>query len=276
MTKSPYGAAPLMESAPRSVQPLHPLDLLESEVRQGPLPRHVGIIMDGNGRWAERREEPRIEGHREGSRSVREVTRTARRLGLGAITLYAFSAQNWGRPAEEVGALMALLREYLESERDEIMDNGIRLNAIGDLDKLPRYVRSPLESLRAESAGNRGMVLTLALSYGGREELLRAASLLAARMARGELNEGPVSESDFEAALWTRGLPPLDLVIRTSGEQRISNFLLWQAAYAELMFVDTLWPDFRREAFVNCLVRFQGRERRFGLTAAQLPKVAQS
>jgi len=268
-----------MESAPRPVQSLHPQGPFESEeaeVRQGKLPRHVGIIMDGNGRWAERRGKPRIEGHREGSRSVREVSRTARRLGLGALTLYAFSAQNWGRPAEEVGALMALLREYLESEREEIMDNGIRLNAIGDLDKLPRYVRNPLESLRAESAGNKGMVLTLALSYGGREELLRAASLLAVRIAQGELQPGTVSEADFEAALWTHGLPPLDLVIRTSGEQRISNFLLWQAAYAELMFVDTFWPEFRREALLDCLVRFQGRERRFGLTAAQLPKAAQS
>jgi undecaprenyl diphosphate synthase len=266
-----YGAAPPMESTPRSIQ-----DPIEAELRAGVLPRHVGIIMDGNGRWAERRGKPRIEGHREGSRSVREVSRTARRLGLGALTLYAFSAQNWGRPADEVGALMALLREYLESEREEIMTNGIRLNAIGDLDKLPRYVRNPLEALRAESAGNQGMVLTLALSYGGREELLRAASQLAGRMVRGELKEGEVSESDFEAALWTHDLPQLDLIIRTSGEQRISNFLLWQAAYAELMFVDTLWPEFRREAFLDCLLHFQGRERRFGLTAAQLPQAAQS
>ncbi|HZH02493.1 MAG TPA: polyprenyl diphosphate synthase, partial [Myxococcaceae bacterium] len=258
-----------MDTAPRLV---HPTDALETQIRQGPLPRHVGVIMDGNGRWAERRGKPRVEGHREGSRSVREVTRAARRVGLEAITLYAFSAQNWGRPAEEVAALMALLREYLESEREEILDNGIRLNAIGDLDSLPRYVRQPLDALRADSAENGEMVLTLALSYGGREELVRAAARLVGRAARGELSEAGVTEAELESALWTHGLPPLDLVIRTSGEQRISNFLLWQAAYAELIFVETHWPEFRREAFLDCLARYQNRERRFGLTAAQLPR----
>ncbi|RKI00529.1 di-trans,poly-cis-decaprenylcistransferase [Corallococcus sp. AB004] len=243
---------------------------LEIQVKARPLPRHVGIIMDGNGRWAELRGQPRLEGHREGSVSVREVTRAARRVGVQALTLYAFSSQNWARPPEEVAGLMELLREYLESERAEILDNGIRLNAIGEVDKLPRYVREPLERLRADSAHNTGMVLTLALSYGGREELLRAARDLAQAAARGELDPAHLDAEDLESRLWTAGLPPVDLIVRTSGEQRISNFLLWQLAYAELCFTDALWPDFRTEEFLRCLSQFQGRERRFGLTSAQV------
>ena len=252
------------------------LEHLEEQVKKGRLPRHVGIIMDGNGRWAESRSLDRLVGHKEGSESVRAVTRAARRLGLGALTLYAFSAQNWSRPADEIAGLMDLLREYLLSERSEIMDNGIRLNAIGELDRLPQYVREPLEELRAVSAKNTGMTLTLALSYGGREELLHATKRLARGLAQGELTEDALGEKQLEAALWTSGLPPLDLVIRTSGERRISNFMLWQAAYAELVFVDALWPDFRAAQLVECLLEFQQRERRFGMTsaqvAAQLPK----
>ena len=243
---------------------------LEEQLRERPLPRHVGIIMDGNGRWAEARGLPRIDGHREGSSSVREITRCARRVGLKALTLYAFSSQNWSRPAEEVAALMDLLREYLEKERPEIMENGIRLNAIGDLDRLPRYVRDPLDTLRADSRDNRGMVLTLALSYGGREELLRAAARWAEAVAQGRVKRSAPSEADFEALLATADLPPLDLVIRTSGEHRISNFLLWQVAYAELVFTEVLWPDFRPDAFAGCLLEYQQRERRFGLTSAQV------
>ncbi|MBJ6763210.1 di-trans,poly-cis-decaprenylcistransferase [Myxococcaceae bacterium JPH2] len=245
---------------------------LELQVKARPLPRHVGIIMDGNGRWAESRGLPRLEGHREGSVSVREVTRAARRLGIPAITLYAFSSQNWARPAEEVAGLMELLREYLESERSEILDNSIRLNAIGEVDKLPRYVREPLERLIADSAHNTGMVLSLALSYGGREEILRAARGLAEAAARGELDPARLEETDLESRLWTQGLPPVDLVVRTSGEQRVSNFLLWQLAYAELCFTDALWPDFRTDEFLRCLSQYQGRERRFGLTSAQVQR----
>ena len=226
--------------------------------------------MDGNGRWAELRGKNRVEGHREGSNSVREVTRAARRLGVKALTLYAFSSQNWSRPAEEVAALMELLREYLEKERPEIMENGIRLNAIGDLDRLPRYVRDPLEKLRADSAHNSQMVLTLALSYGGREELIRAAQQLATEAKSGALEPKRIDEAAVERALWTSGLPPVDLVIRTSGEQRLSNFLLWQVAYAEFVFSDLLWPDFRSEEFVRCISQFQTRERRFGLTSSQV------
>ncbi len=253
-----------------TVRPIHPHQTLEEEVKRRPLPHHVGIIMDGNGRWAEARGLPRLAGHREGSDSVREVTRTARRIGVQALTLYAFSAQNWARPADEVAGLMDLLREYLEKEREEILENGIRLNAIGDLDRLPRMVRAPLEALRAESADNRQMVLTLALSYGGREEILAAACALADRLQKGELHPKAVKPEHFEALLSTSELPQLDLVIRTSGEQRISNFLLWQAAYAELHFTDALWPEFKTEAFLRCVAEYQRRERRFGLTSAQV------
>ncbi len=237
---------------------------LEARVKSRPLPRHVAVIMDGNGRWAEARGLPRVAGHREGSEAVRAVTRAARRVGLEALTLYAFSSENWARPDEEVGALMELLAEFLESERGEMMANGVRLNAIGDLERLPAAVREKLAAVRAETAGNRGLVLTLALSYGGRQELVAAARRAAAA-------KGPSLEAeDLEAALQTAGLPDLDLLVRTSGERRISNFLLWQCAYAELLFVDTLWPDFRDGELFQAIADYQARERRFGLTAAQV------
>jgi undecaprenyl diphosphate synthase len=239
---------------------------LKSALDRSRLPRQVGIIMDGNGRWAEARGLARIEGHREGSRSVRAVTRLARQLGIEALTLYAFSSQNWRRPADEVAALMDLLREYLLSERAEIMENGIRLSALGELDRLPRFVRDPLEHLIADSRRNDGMVLSLALSYGGREEILRACRTLVGRGMPPE----HIDEKLFEEHLFTAALPELDLVIRTSGERRISNFLLWQSAYAELLFTDTLWPDFREEAFLRALLEFQYRERRYGRTGAQV------
>jgi undecaprenyl diphosphate synthase len=219
--------------------------------------------MDGNGRWAESRGLPRLAGHREGSQSVRAVTREARRVGLEALTLYAFSAQNWARPPDEVAGLMALLAEFLDSERDEIMENGVRLHAIGELDRLPGFVRERLERLRRDSAASRGLVLTLALSYDGREEIAQAARRAA---AEGVL----VDPSALDERMWTAGLPPLDLLVRTSGERRISNFLLWQCAYAELAFSDVLWPDFREAELLHVLADFQRRERRFGLTGAQV------
>ncbi len=246
---------------------------LESRVKSRPLPQHIGIIMDGNGRWAESRKLPRLEGHREGSTSVQEVTRSARRLGLKALTLYAFSAQNWSRPADEVAGLMDLLREYLLKERTEILENDIKLNAIGELEKLPRYVREPLDALREESASNRSMVLTLALSYGGREELVAMARRIAEEVRAGNLEPQAVSEALVDATLWTAGLPPVDLVVRTSGERRLSNFLLWQSAYAELYFTETLWPDFRAQQLCEAVGAFQQRERRFGLTQAQVTPI---
>ena len=249
---------------------MNAIEELESQVKAREVPKHVGIIMDGNGRWAEARGLPRLEGHREGSTSVREVTRSARRIGLKAITLYAFSSQNWSRPPDEVAGLMELLREYLVKERDEIMDNGIKLNAIGELDKLPKYVKEPLDALRAESAKNQGLVLTLALSYGGREELVHGVRALAAKVASGELAVDDITEETVAGALWTNDLPPVDLVIRSSGEQRLSNFLLWQTAYSEFLFSPIAWPDFRAKEFAEALLHFQTRERRFGLTGAQL------
>ncbi len=243
---------------------------LERRVTLRALPHHIGIIMDGNGRWAEARGLARIEGHREGSTSVREVTRCARRIGVKALTLYAFSSQNWSRPAEEVAGLMDLLREYLLQERAEILDNNIRLNAIGEIDKLPRYVREPLDELCQVSKGRSGMILTLALSYGGREELVAMARQIAALASTQQIAPNDICADDIESLLWTRDLPPVDLIIRTSGEHRLSNFLLWQSAYAELVFTDVAWPEFRAEALLTCIEDFQQRERRFGLTSSQL------
>jgi undecaprenyl diphosphate synthase len=225
----------------------------------------VAVIMDGNGRWAEARGLARVAGHREGSESVRAVTREARRAGLQALTLYAFSIQNWARPPQEVEALMRLLAEFLDSERPELAKNQIRLHAVGELERLPGFVRERLDAAMAESRGERGMVLTLALSYGGREELVQAAR----RAARDRGPDG-IDAPAQEAALWTEGLPELDLLIRTSGERRISNFLLWQAAYAELYFSEALWPDFRELELLQAIDDYQGRERRFGLTGAQV------
>jgi undecaprenyl diphosphate synthase len=246
----------------------------DTEPRQ--LPRHVGIIMDGNGRWAERRGQPRIEGHRLGADSVRDVTRAAREIGIEALTLYAFSSQNWLRPVSEVAGLMELLREYLLGERAEILDNAIRLDAIGDVERLPAMVKEPLDELRAVSAANRGMTLTLALSYGGRESIARAVRAAVRDAAAGQLAPDAVDVERFNSYLPTSRLPPLDLLIRTSGEQRISNFMLWEIAYAELVFVDVLWPEFRRQHLFACLEQYAARERRFGLTAGQVASDVES
>ena len=234
------------------------------------LPRHIAIIMDGNGRWAKRRGLPRIEGHRKGADSVRDVTRAARELGVQALTLYAFSSQNWDRPVEEVRMLMALLRDYLVDERAEILDNGIRLTHIGNTDRLPDFVREPLFALQEESAKNTGMTLCLALSYGGREAIVDACAKLVEQVRAGEIRPQDVNALSFSEALCTHTLPPLDLVVRTSGEQRLSNFLLWEVAYAELYFTDTMWPDFRRADLMDAIATYQGRERRFGLTGDQV------
>jgi undecaprenyl diphosphate synthase len=239
-----------------------------------PLPRHVAIIMDGNGRWAKRRGLPRIEGHRKGADSVRDITRACREIGIKALTLYAFSSQNWDRPVEEVRMLMALLRDYLVDEREEILGNDIRLITIGDVSRLPDFVREPLDALKADSAKNKGMTLCLALSYGGREAIIDATKRLIERVQAGEIRIQDVNEISFGEALCTAGLPDLDLVIRTSGEQRLSNFLLWEVAYAELAFTETMWPDFRRAELFEALATFQGRERRFGLTSEQVRLIA--
>jgi undecaprenyl diphosphate synthase len=229
------------------------------------LPAHIGIIMDGNGRWAQLRGRERVEGHREGSKAVRRIVRAARRLGVKALTLYAFSEQNWARPELEVDALMQLLREFLLSERDDILDNGIRLNAIGNLGRLPAVVRTVLDPLRKESSDHDGMTLTLALSYGGREEIANAARDLAREAIAGNISVDDINENSLHARMPSLGVGDPDLVIRTGGERRISNFLLYGLAYAELHFADVLWPDFMESDLYEAIGSFQQRERRFGL-----------
>jgi len=241
------------------------------------LPRHVGIIMDGNGRWAQRQGRPRLDGHRAGADSVRDITRACRELGgIEALTLYAFSSQNWQRPVDEVTGLMQLLRAFLIDERSEILDNQIRLEAIGDAERLPAFVREPLDELRAASAQNTAMTLTLALSYGGRESIARAVRAAVQDAVDGKLRPDEVDTERFASYLPTAKLPPVDLLIRTSGEQRISNFLLWEIAYAELIFIDVQWPEFRRQHLYQCLDEYAARERRFGLTSAQLASDVES
>ncbi len=229
------------------------------------LPSHIGIIMDGNGRWAQLRGRERVEGHREGSKAVRRIVRAARRLGVRALTLYAFSEQNWARPDLEVDALMQLLREFLVSERDEILENGIRLNAIGNLGRLPAIVRTVLDPLRKDSEVREEMTLTLALSYGGREEIATAARELAREVAAGNISPDDVTEGALHARMPSLSVGDPDLVIRTGGERRISNFLLYGLAYAELHFADVLWPDFSESDLYEAIESFQRRERRFGL-----------
>ena len=232
------------------------------------LPAHVGIIMDGNGRWAQQRGKGRAIGHREGAAAVRRTVRAARRLGLRALTLYAFSEQNWARPEEEVDALMELLRDFLLTERGEILGNGIRLNAIGNLGRLPGLVRAVLDPLRRESEGNEQMTLTLALSYGGREEIAHAARVLAGEAAAGRIDLDDITPDALRAQMPSLTVGDPDLVIRTGGERRISNFLLYGLAYAELYFADVLWPDFAEADLHAAIASYQRRERRFGLVPA--------
>lgn len=229
------------------------------------MPAHVAVIMDGNGRWARRRGfVDRVRGHEAGIDSVRETTRTSAQLGLRALTLYAFSKENWRRPETEVRALMALLTRFLVAERDELMENNIRLGTIGCREDLPDKAREALEEALRLTAGNTGMRLTLALSYGGRDELVRAAREIARRAADGRIVPEAIDERTLGGLLDTADLPDPDLLVRTSGELRISNFLLWQAAYAEIYVTPVLWPDFRRLQLLEALVEYQHRERRYG------------
>lgn len=234
------------------------------------VPKHVAIIMDGNGRWAQARGLSRLRGHEAGAESVRDITRACREWGVKALTLYSFSTENWKRPAEEVAGLMALLAKYLVEERSEILNNGIRLEAIGETDRLPIPVRTALKEMMFASRNNKDMVLNLALSYGSRAEIVDATRKLAKKVASGRLRPDQIDEAAFAAELWTAHLPDPDLVIRTSGELRLSNFLLWQIAYAELYVTDTLWPDFRRAELRKAFDAFGARERRFGQTGAQV------
>lgn len=228
------------------------------------VPRHVAIIMDGNGRWAKARHLPRVAGHRQGAEAVRRTVRAAAELGIEALTLYAFSSENWRRPADEVADLMGLLRHYLRRELDEIAKGGIRLNIIGDTSRFDSELIKMLEHACEQTRDNRRMTFTIALNYGAQDELVRAVRSLAADARAGGVDPATIEASDIEARLDTHDLPPLDLLIRTSGEKRLSNFLLWQAAYAELLFVDTLWPDFDGAALADAVAEFSRRERRYG------------
>jgi len=242
----------------------------QEELDKAKLPRHVAIIMDGNGRWAQARGLSRIEGHRAGADSVRAITKACRKLGVQYLTLYAFSEENWQRPRTEVEALWRLLNRYLEKELDEMLQNDIRLNAVGDIDRLPRSTRELLRKTMAATSKNDRMVLSLALSYGGRQEILRAARLMAMECGAGRLKIEEINEQTFSAYLYTVGLPEPDLLIRTGGEDRISNFLLWQMAYTEIFFTDAYWPDFREKELEEAILDYQRRERRFGKTGDQV------
>lgn len=227
-------------------------------------PQHVAIIMDGNGRWAKARGLPRVAGHRRGADAVRRVVRGAGELGIPVLTLFAFSTENWTRPADEVADLMGLLRHYLRSELDELRKNGARLRVIGNRDGLAADIVRDIADAETMTVGNTRIDVNICINYGSRDEILRAARNLAQRVAAGEITASGIDQQSFERELLTAGLPDPDLLIRTSGEQRISNFLLWQCAYSELVFVDTLWPDFGKEHLEQAIVEFRKRERRYG------------
>ncbi|MBA4761332.1 isoprenyl transferase [Sphingomonas sp.] len=229
-----------------------------------PIPRHVAIIMDGNGRWAKARRLPRLAGHKQGVEAVRRVSRAAREQGIEVLTLYAFSSENWRRPEEEVRDLMGLLRHFLRNELKDLVAENVRLRVIGDYRALSGDLVAMIDDAIERTASNSGAILVIALNYGAQAEIVAAARRLAAAAQAGEVAPEAIDETMFSDALTTHGLPPLDLLIRTSGEQRLSNFLLWQAAYAELLFVDTLWPDFDGEALADAIAQFGRRQRRFG------------
>ncbi|MCU0231383.1 MAG: isoprenyl transferase [Acidobacteria bacterium] len=250
--------------APALEDPLAQLDFTR-------LPRHVAVIMDGNGRWARARHLPRIAGHRAGIAAVREVVEGAARLGIEVLTLYAFSRENWSRPAPEVNALMRLLRDYLDAELATLLERNIRFRAIGRIEELPAPVRAALAEAEEKTAANTGMLFLIALSYSGRAELADAARALATEAAAGRLDPAAIDESVLAARLHTADAPDPDLLIRSSGELRLSNFLLWQLAYSEIWVTPVLWPDFRRRHLHEAVAEFQRRERRFGGVARPRP-----
>ena len=228
------------------------------------IPSHVAFIMDGNGRWAKKRLMNRVKGHEQGAQTVKEVVTACRELGIDVVTLYAFSTENWARPKEEVKALMYLLKRFLKNEIEELREKDIRLNIIGQIERLPGDVRKEAEQAMAATEKNSAMVLNLALSYGAREEITRAVQQIAAEVRAGTLGEKDITDKTISDHLYTAGMPDPDLIIRTSAEFRLSNFLMWQAAYSELAFTPTLWPDFTRQEFYQILIDYQQRDRRFG------------
>ena len=238
------------------------------------IPRHVAIIMDGNGRWAKQRKLPRIMGHKTGTKSVKNIVKAASELNLEVLTLYAFSTENWKRPSFEVQGLMTLLKTYLKSELQNMVDNKISLRCIGEIEMLPQDVQKVLAEVIEKTARNSeadtGLILNLALSYGGRFEIVKAARVMAEKCVNGQFDPEDFSENLFASHLYTAGLPDPDLLIRTGGQSRLSNFLLWQLSYAELYMTETMWPDFNEDKFIEALIDFQSRERRFGQISEQL------
>jgi undecaprenyl diphosphate synthase len=234
------------------------------------LPRHVAIIMDGNGRWAQKRRQPRLLGHKAGAESVRNIVKTCREIGIEYLTLYAFSSENWCRPAQEVSGLMSILKNFLESELPRMQKNDIRLMSIGDRQRLPDEVRESLERGIAATSGNSKLTLNLALSYGSRDELIRAVKAISSLCLKGEMTPDQITDQIINENLDTCQIPDPDLLIRTGGEARLSNFLLWQISYSEIYFTETMWPDFRKESFLQALLEYQSRERRFGRIGDQL------
>ena len=234
------------------------------------LPKHIAIIMDGNGRWANRRSLERIKGHTRGMESVKGIVKACRELGIQVLTLYAFSLENWHRPKIEIRGLFKLLKQYIRSELKALDKNNIQIKSIGHLESLPEDVQDVVREAIAKTSANSGMILNVALSYGGRDEILQAVARIAARAAEGNFILSELTEETFSRELYTAGLPDPDLLIRTSGEMRISNFLLWQLAYTEIYVTDVLWPDFGRQELYKALLDYQKRQRRFGLTGEQV------
>lgn len=250
------------------------MNILDGLIKER-LPQHIAIIMDGNGRWAEKRCLGRINGHKRGIEAVRDTIEFCREIGIGCLTLYTFSRENWNRPPSEITALMGLLELHLRGELPKLMKNGIRFKAIGSLWELPMSTQKVIKEVEEKTQGNSEMVLNIAISYGGRAEIVDAVKRVASELKKGSINVDDITEEFFARHLYTAGCPDPDLLIRTSGEKRISNFLLWQMAYTEIYVTDVLWPDFTRQHLIEALLNFQDRERRFGLTGGQL-KVGQA
>lgn len=246
------------------------LDSIISQIDQARLPKHVAVIMDGNGRWAKQRGLDRSYGHAEGVKSVRKITEIASDLGIGYLTLYTFSTENWNRPKEEVDALMHLIAFAIEKETPDLIKNNVKLRIIGDMTRIPQFALDKLNNCVKATAEDTGLTLTLAISYSSRSELTAAVRQIAEEVANGSLSLDAIDDSIISNHLLTAGIPDPDLMIRTGGECRISNYLLWQIAYAELSFTPSLWPDFTKEEFCNIILKYQSRERRFGKTSEQI------
>lgn len=245
----------------------------KSQINTDNLPNHIAIIMDGNGRWAEMKGKPRVFGHKNGVTSVKDVIEGCREIGVNYLTLYAFSTENWNRPKLEVRTLMALLVSSLRKELNTLVKNNIKLNTIGNIENLPEKAQVELAEVVEKTKNNTSLTLTLALSYGSREEIVNVIRNISKKVVNNQISVEEINENIINNHLYTFSLPDVDLLIRTSGEKRISNFLLWQIAYAELYFTNTLWPDFRKENLFNAVVDFQQRERRFGKTSQQIEKI---